>query len=170
MDAQPKSSQALHPAKVILMGLLCAVVSSTIIFFVTSALFQTWYTKLPFKPDFGTNGVLWILIGIGMFDEYAVPFLLLILFCIVLPLSYSRSRKQLPSQLDTKRIVGITLLAEFVVSALVMWGTPLIVAAIVIGPILAVTVAAAILFLKWLNASLYAIHVDELGKQKLLHS
>ena len=154
MAERPESSKGLHPAKVALIGLLYALVSSVIIFAVTFALVLAWTSRLPFNPDFGTNGVNWIVVGIAMFDMVAVSLLLLTVFCLILPLRYKKLTKQPPSRLDARLIVAVILLVELIFCTLFMWGSPLIAVMIANGPMLAVTGAATIFFVNKLNANL----------------
>ena len=89
-----------------------------------------------------------------MFDMFAVPFFLVMAFCVVLPALYNKTRKKPPNQLNAPVLVGAILLVEFVACSLFVWGSPPIVLAIANGPILVVTAIAANWFIKTLNWSL----------------
>ena len=149
----PKS--AIRPSAV---GFLVTVVASVAAFVVTLTLAAVWASRLPFEPDFGTNGVNWYFAGIGLFNLIAVPALFLLAFCLVIPVRYARARKSSTQLLNGRSLVGSILVLELVVG-LVLAGTttsPIdrMILAMMFGPLLIVTSVGGSWFVCRLNAGL----------------
>jgi len=133
----------------ILMGLLAAVISSVLILGSTFGLLMLWLRQFPVRPDFTTNGLLWVTTKVMTFSVIAVPISSLLVFCLVIPLWITRSSRQSGETPHSPWVIGSIGIVQLILLALVYWGASPQIWLIAIAPIILVTAAASKLLIRY---------------------
>lgn len=146
----PKSHPALYSARVVFVGFLMALGASAAISASTFGLLMIWLAQFPELPDFGGNGLLWVTTTIMMVDLAGISLLLIMFYCMMLPVwcsMFFARRGRLP---DTWFVVAILLVIEVVLLGLLYWGSGLQLLLISIGPVVVATGISASFFLHFI--------------------
>jgi hypothetical protein len=113
------------------------------------------------RPDFRTNGLNWLFAGIGVVDLLLAPLYLLVVYCVVLPLMYRAAKKSHTRRLNPHLITAGVLLPQIAFLSLFLAspsGDDAMNGAVLVGPLLLLTVVATYWLVKRLNAELSRLH------------
>jgi len=153
--ARDVSGNAPGAGRIFVEGMLLGVGVTVLAGWTMLKLFDRWYVSLAVNPDFSTNGVQWLAIGMV---TVVLPVQLaanLAMIGIVLPVRYNRRivREGLPINPWIATALAVAVAA--IVSLLMIgWGGTHVILSMVAGPWLVALAVAVPLFVRRLNAAL----------------
>jgi hypothetical protein len=130
----------MSPLRAALWGLLYVFVSTLLIFVITFALILGWSTLLPFRADFGTNRVNWVVVGVALFPLFGLSWFLLIIFSVLLPFRFRTLLKRQTGLINPRNWLIPILAIESALCTLMPLSEPFALSAV--GTLLALTIVA----------------------------
>ncbi len=153
--ARAVSGNAPTPGRILIEGLLLGLGVTVLAGWIMLKIFNRWYVGLDVDPDFSTNGVQWLAVGMV---TVVLPVQLaanLAMIGIVLPVRYNGRIKRDGLPINPWIATALAVAVAAVVSLLMIgWGGTHVILSMVAGPWLTVLAVGVPLFVRRLNAAL----------------